>query len=215
MSYLVALLAFFVLVASLHKEILLSGGKQPIVRAIRLHHLAQLIVVLVTLGIAVRNDLETKQFRVAQLDAAAASAAAKHGVPIFDVLYLKLSPAASALKNIGAFETALAGTHLALRQDSILERASPALARQRQEALASFGELQRIAREVLAEASFHGDRYPPLLVTWAERTLELKPSDLPTLLGNTKTAFEYGELTGKAIGYARTAARDAQVRLEK
>jgi hypothetical protein len=215
LPFVVALLAFFVLVASAHKERLLSGGYRRVVRAIRLHHLAQLAVIGLTAWVAYDNDQETKRLRAAQLDATATAIAAKHGVPILDLYFLRLLPAANGLKNLGAFEAALAGSHLAGQQDFVLERAFPALARQRESALAAFGELQKVARTVLAEAAFYGDRYPPMLVTWAGKTLEFNASDLPVLMGETKTGRDYAYLTGQSVGYSTAAAREAQIRIEK
>jgi hypothetical protein len=215
LPYIVAVIAFVALALSLHKERLLAPEKRSIFRAIRLHHVAQIAVVAMSLWVAVDSDREAKRLRIAHLDAGATAAAAKHAVPILDLYFLRLLPAASTLKNYSAFSAALDGTHLSKNGDYFLQRAAPQLAQQRESAVSAFNELQRIARTILAESAVYGDRYPPASVAWAERTLKLKESDLPMLLGQTSAALEYAELTGNSVGFSTGAAREALSRIER
>lgn len=215
LPYIVTAVAFLALVLSLYKELLLAPKKRSVFKAISLHHVGQFAAVAMSLWVAVDYDQESKRLRIAHLDATGTAAAAKHAVPILDIYFLRLLPAASTLKNYSAFSAALAGTHLEKKGDYILQRAAPQLAQQRESAVSAFSDLQRIARSILAESVVYGARYPSASVIWATRTLELKENDLPMLLGQTSMAREYAELTGNSIGFSTGAAREALSKIEQ
>ena len=215
LPYLVTVIAISGLFASLHKERVSMPNQWRVVRAIRLHHLLQFGVVLLSLWAAVVADREAKALRETKLDAAVTVAASRHAVPILDLYFLKLLPAASTFKNAASFEAALSGTHIYGQRSLVLERAAPGFARQYEASIAAFTELQHIARTVVAESSVYGHRYPRGLTAWAERTLELKASDLPALTGNTDMGRAYAELTGGSIGFSMGAAREANERVAK
>ena len=214
-ALLTAAIALVALILSLHKERVLGPGIGRLVRAIRLHHAAQAAVVAISFWAALDADRESRRLRLAHLDAQASAAAAAHAVPIMDLYFLRLLPAAPYLKNYAGLESALAGSHRGSQMDIVLERASPGFARQRAGVLSDFSELQRIARTVLAESAVYGDRYPAVQVAWAKRTLELKASDLAALFNDTPVGKAYADLTGKCVGFSTAAARVALAQIEK
>ncbi|SHH62861.1 hypothetical protein SAMN04488135_10412 [Pollutimonas bauzanensis] len=219
LPYLTTAVALVALLCSLYKEILAAAKAakiQPVIRAIRLHHVAQFAVVMLALWAGIDADSKAKKIRLAQLDAAAAQAASQHSIPILDYYFLKLLPAASLLKNHDEYQEALDTMPTALQERNAWERvATPRLIQEHDAALEAFSGLQRIARSVLAESTMYGQRYPLKLVEWASRTLEIKAHDLPILLGTGEDGSAYAELTGLGIGSSITAARDAMTRLEK
>jgi hypothetical protein len=214
LPYLVFGIGVIALALSLHKERVAAPNQHSVLRAVRLHHGAQLLAVLLSLWVAVDAERESKRLREAQLDTAATAAAAKYAVPIMDLYFLNLLPAGSTLKNYGSLEAALSGTHLAGKADFIVERASPMFSQQRAAAVQAFNELQRIARTVLTDSTIYGQRYPSTCVKWAGRTLELNQGDLATLFVEGEPARAYAELVGQCVRFSTGAARDAVARQE-
>ncbi|MFT3814796.1 MAG: hypothetical protein QM740_15710 [Acidovorax sp.] len=216
LPYFVAAIALVALIASLHKERLVAPLASPVIRAIRFHHAAQFAAVVLALWAAIDTDADAKKLRNAQLDMAAAQAASQHSVPILDYYFLKLLPAAPALKNYYEYHKGLDTMPRVLQERHAWDRvAAPRLIQDRDSALEAFAGLQRIARAVLAESEVYGNRYPSSLVEWASRTLETKANDLPRLLSATHEGIAYAELTGISIGRSTTVAKDAMERLEK
>jgi len=215
-SIIVFLGAIAALLASLYKDRRIESSNPTVVRALRIHHLAQGVLAALALWNAIDSEYSAKKLRIAQIEVNATISAAKYFIPIYDQYFLGLIPSAVVLNNYFKYKTDLSELSPEVAQHFDWNRvASTSLQNERDKGLKAFAELQRIARTVLSEQMIYGEHYPKALVNWANRTLELKEDQLPLILSNSSEAMAYAELTGRGVGLSVGSAQAALKKLEK
>ncbi len=216
LPYIVTAASLLALVVSLYKDRKLEPNTPEVKRALRAHHVAQALLVVLALWAAIDSDNSTKRYRLAVLDAEAAAAASQHVTTIMDIYYLELLPAGTLIRNRDRYQAALRDMPTEARKNHEWSRqVSPATAEQLNSSLRSFEKLQSLARKVLNERVQYAERYPDALVKWAARTLTVEETDLGDLLSNSETGQAYAQLVAQATGVSRASYRDAVKRLEE
>jgi hypothetical protein len=216
LPYIVAIASFFALSASLYKDRKLEPGTPEVKRALRIHHLAQAVLVGLALWAALDSANSARQQRIALLEAEAAATASKHATAILDAYVLGLLPTGTTIRNYESYQASLKTVPSALRESFDWRRhVSPELELQREAGLRSFEKLQSIAREVQAEGLQYGSPYPDAMTKWAERTLELKETDLPEILSNSAAGETYASLVGYATSTSIAQHHEAIKRIEE
>lgn len=99
LPFIVAFASLVTLLASLYKERKLAPDTTEVKYALRIHHLAQLSLLVLALWAAIDTGNSNRQYRAALLDSEAALAAARHTTAIMDTYILKLLPAATVIRN--------------------------------------------------------------------------------------------------------------------
>lgn len=208
--------AIAALFASLYKDRRIEGSNPTVIRAIKIHHLAQGVLAVLALWNALDSEHAAEERRISQLEANATISASKYFIPIYDNYFLGLIPSAVVLNNYLKYKNELSSLTPEVAQRFDWNRvASTSLQNQRDNGLKAFAELQRIARTILSEQMIYGERYPKALVNWANRTLEIKEDQLPLILSTSSEAMAYAELTGRGVGFSIGAAQAALKKLEK
>lgn len=199
----VAFASIVTLLASLYKERKLAPGTTEVKRALRIHHLAQSLIIVLALWAAIDTSNSNRQYKAALLDSEAALAAAHHTTAIVDTYIMKLLPAATAIRNYERYQASLSHIPPAMREKlDWRHHVTHDVEEERRAGLDSFERLQSIAREILNERLLYGERYPDTLTRWAERTLDVRKTDLAELLSDSETGHAYAQLTGQATGAA-------------
>ncbi|MGN7100306.1 hypothetical protein ACTHR6_01770 [Ralstonia holmesii] len=216
LPYIVATASLFALSASLYKDRKLEPKTSEVKRALRIHHLGQAVLVVLALWGAVDGANSAKQQRIVLLEAEATATASKHATAILDAYVLGLLPAGTVIRNYESYQASLKTVAPAVRESFDWSRhVSPELESQREAGLRSFKKLQSIAREVQGEGLQYGSRYPDAMTKWAERTLELKESDLLEILSDSATGEKYASLVGLATGTSIAKHHQAIKRIEE
>lgn len=216
LPYIVATASILALSVSLYKDRKLEPDTPDVKRALRIHHLAQALLVGLALWAAVDSDNSAKQQRIAMLDAEATAAASKHATAILDTYIFGLLPENMVIRDHDRYEASLEQVPAELRGGfDWKNHVSPELEAERVAGLRSFEKLQSIAREVQIERLQYGDRYPDAMAKWAGRTLELKENALGELLSDSATGETYAQLVGQATGVSIAKHREAIKRIEE
>lgn len=203
LPFIVAFASLVTLLASLYKERKLAPDTTEVKYALRIHHLAQLSLLVLALWAAIDTGNSNRQYRAALLDSEAALAAARHTTAIMDTYILKLLPAATVIRNHERCQASLNHLPPAMREKlDWRHHVTQNMADERNAGLDSFDKRQSIAREVLNEQLLYGERYPDTLTRWAERTLEVRETDLGELLSDSESGRAYAQLMGQATGAA-------------
>jgi hypothetical protein len=216
LTYIVAFASFLALMVSLYKDRKLEPDTPEVKRALRIHHLAQLLLVGLALWAAIDSDNSNKQHRLALLDAEAATAASRHSTAILDIYFLELLPAGTFIRNHDRYQASLINVPPEMREKlDWRHHVTQGIEDQRIAGLRSFEKLQSIARAVLNEQGQYGERYPNALTKWAARTVEVQETELGDLLSNSDSGEAYARLVGEATGVPRAKYREAVKKLEE
>lgn len=216
LPYIVAIASIVALAASLYKDREIEDDTSEIKRALRVHHVAQFLLVCLALWSAIDSDSSARKYRIAQLDANASGAAARHTTSIIETYLLELLPAGTVIRNRERYQASLIKLPPELREKyNWKSRVSSELEADWLAGIRAFEKLQTIAREVLNEKVQYGERYPEAITKWAERTLEIKESELGDLLSNSPNGIAYAQFVSQATGVPRAKYLEATKRLEE